>query len=119
MGFGLLAWGARLVPGAAAVAELVGLRGALAAASVVVTGEGSFDGQSAAGKVPAHVAALAAEADVPVALVAGRITPDADTSAFAASASLTELAGGSAAAMADPATWLREAGAVLARASRG
>ena len=87
----------------------------MAAASVVVTGEGSFDGQSAAGKAPSHVAALAAEAGVPVALVAGRITPDADTSAFAASVSLTDLAGSGAAAMADPARWLREAGAVLAR----
>ena len=85
VGFGLLAWGARLVPGAAEVAELVDLRGALAAASVVVTGEGAFDGQSAAGKAPTHVATLAAEAGVPVALVAGRISPDADLSAFAAS----------------------------------
>ena len=115
VGFGLLAWGARLVPGAAEVAELVDLRGALAAASVVVTGEGSFDGQSAAGKAPTHVAALAAEAGVPVALVAGRISPDADTSAFAESVSLTELAGSGAAAIADPARWLREAGAALAR----
>ena len=116
VGFGLLAWGVRLVPGAAEVAELVDLRGALAAASVVVTGEGSFDGQSAAGKAPTHVAALAAEAGVPVALAAGRISPDADTSAFAASASLSDLAGSSAAAMADSRTWLREAGAALARA---
>ena len=115
VGFGLLAWGARLVPGAAEVAELVDLRGALAAASVVVTGEGSFDGQSAAGKAPTHVAALAAEAGVPVALVAGRISPDADTSAFAESVSLTQLAGSGAAAIADPARWLREAGAALAR----
>lgn len=115
VGFGLLSWGARIVPGAAEVAELVDLRGALAAASVVVTGEGSFDGQSAAGKAPTHVAALAAEAAVPVALVAGRIAPDADTSAFAASVSLTELAGSRAAAIADPARWLREAGAALAR----
>ena len=119
VGFGLLAWGARLVPGAAEVAELVDLRGALAAASVVVTGEGAFDGQSAAGKAPTHVAALAAEAGVPVALVAGRISPDADISAFAASVSLTELAGGGEGAMSAPARWLREAGAVLARASRG
>lgn len=115
VGFGLLAWGARLVPGAPEVAELIDLRGALAAASVVVTGEGSFDGQSAAGKAPTHVAALAAEAGVPVALAAGRISPDADTAAFAASASLTELAGSSAAAMTDSRAWLREAGAVLAR----
>jgi len=115
-GFGLLAWGARLVPGSTAVAELIGLREAVAAASVVVTGEGSYDGQSAAGKVPAHVAALAAQAEVPAALVAGRITPDADTSAFAATASLTALAGAPEAAMAEPAEWLRAAGAVLASA---
>ena len=112
VGFGLLAWGARLVPGAAEVAELVDLRGALAAASVVVTGEGSFDGQSAAGKAPTHVAALAAEAGVPVALVAGRISPDADISAFAASVSLTELAGGGEGRH-------ERAGAVASRGGRG
>ncbi|WP_091709333.1 glycerate kinase [Microbacterium sp. cf046] len=116
-GYGLLAWGARLVPGAAEVAELIDLRGALAAASVVITGEGSFDGQSAAGKAPTHVAALAAAEGVPVALVAGRIAPDAATSGFAASVSLSDLAGGGAAAMADPTRWLRDAGAELARAS--
>ncbi|MEU1972664.1 glycerate kinase [Microbacterium sp. NPDC019599] len=115
-GFALLAWGAALVPGAPEVAALVGLSEALAEASAVVTGEGSFDGQSAAGKAPAHVAALAASAGVPVSLAAGRIAPDADTSAFAASASLTELSGSSAEALADPARWLRAAGAALARA---
>ena len=60
-GFGLLAWGATLEPGSRAVAELIGLPEAAAAASVVITGEGSFDGQSAAGKVPSHVASLAGE----------------------------------------------------------
>ena len=115
-GFGLLAWGATLVPGSAAVADLVGLDGAVAEASVVVTGEGSFDGQSAAGKVPAHVGAVASAAGVGVALVAGRITGDADVSGFAATASLTDLAGSGAAAMADPARWLVGAGAAIARA---
>lgn len=113
-GFALRAWGARLVPGASAVAELIRLREAVAGASVVITGEGSFDGQSAAGKVPSFVSALAAEAGVPVMLVAGRITPDADTSAFAASVSLTDLAGSAEASLADPARWLRAAGAALA-----
>lgn len=114
-GFGLLVWGASLVPGSAAVAELVGLDAAVAEASVVVTGEGSYDGQSAAGKVPAHVGAVAAAAGVPVALVGGRIAAEADTSAFAATASLTELAGSGDAAMAETAWWLEEAGAQLAR----
>ncbi len=118
-GFALLAWGARLVPGAAQVAELIGLREALAAASVVVTGEGSFDGQSAAGKAPAHVAALATDVGVPVALVAGRIEPDADTGRFAASVSLTDLAGSGAAALDDPLHWLKVAGAKLAETFSG
>ncbi|WP_214467575.1 glycerate kinase [Microbacterium flavescens] len=114
-GFGLLAWGATLVPGSAAVADLVGLASAVAEASVVITGEGSYDGQSAAGKVPAHVAAVAAASQVAVALVAGRIAGDADTSGFAAAVSLTDLAGSAESAMASPAHWLVEAGAALAR----
>jgi len=54
-----------------------------------------------------------------VALVAGRIAQEADTSAFAASVSLSDLAGSAVAAIADPARWLREAGATLARALSG
>lgn len=114
-GFGLLAWGARLTPGAAEVAELIGLDDAVAGADLVITGEGSFDGQSAAGKVPAFVAEVATRAGVPVALVAGRIAPDADTAALAASLSLTDLAGSPEASLADPARWLHAAGAALAR----
>jgi glycerate kinase len=113
-GFALLAWGAVLTPGAGAVAELAGLAEALRSADAVITGEGSFDGQSAEGKAPAHVAALAAAARVPVSLVAGRIAPDADTAAFTSSASLTELAGSSSAAMAEPRRWLVAAGVELA-----
>lgn len=115
-GYGLLAWGAALAPGAAAVADLIGLPEALAEASLVITGEGSFDGQSASGKAPAHVAALAAVAGTAVALVAGRIGPDADLSAFAGTVSLTEVAGSAAAAMADPARWLAEAAGRFAMA---
>ncbi len=114
-GFALLAWGAELVPGAARVAELIGLADAVAGARLVITGEGSFDAQSAQGKVPAHVAAIAAAHDVPVALVAGRVAAEADTSSFTAAVSLSELAGGSAAAMEDPARWLRDAGRRLAQ----
>jgi len=113
-GFALLAWGARLTPGADAVAELIGLREAIADADLVITGEGSFDGQSAAGKAPTVVAALAASAGVPVALVAGRIGPDADASAFGRTVSLAAMAGGSARARADAAHWLREAARALA-----
>lgn len=113
-GAALLAWGAELVPGAVEVATLIGLAEAIADADVVVTGEGSYDGQSGDGKVPSHVAQLARDAGVPVVLAAGRITPDADTSLFSASVSLTELAGSSHAALAEPAVWLQRAGAQLA-----
>ena len=113
-GFGLLAWGAQLVGGAASVGELIGLPEAVRGSALVVTGEGSFDGQSAAGKAPSHVADLARRAGVPVALVAGRIAPEAEVCRFAASVSLTDL-GGAPSALAEPARWLTEAGRVLAR----
>ncbi|MDJ1114293.1 glycerate kinase [Microbacterium dauci] len=113
-GFALAAWGAVLRPGAGEVAELIDLAGAASAASVVVTGEGSFDTQSAAGKVPTFVQGAASIAGVPVALVAGRIAPDADVSAFAHAVSLTDLAGAAEASLADPVRWLRAAGRELA-----
>jgi glycerate kinase len=115
VGGALVAWGARLLPGAEEVARLIGLADAVADADVVVTGEGAYDGQSGAGKVPSFVAALAADAGVRTALVAGRIDVDADTGIFTATASLSDVAGSSASALAEPARWLREAGIVLAR----
>jgi len=112
-GFGLLVWGAEMGAGSKLVADAVGLADVVAGTDLVVTGEGRFDGQSEAGKAPTEVARIAAEAGVPVALVAGAIT--ADPGSFAASVSLTDLAGGGAAAMADPARWLEGAGRALAR----
>jgi glycerate 2-kinase len=111
-GYGLRLWGATLTPGASAVAEALGLPGRLASADVVVTGEGRYDAQSASGKAPEHVADLARRAGVPVLLAAGSIT--AEPSGFADSVALADLAGGSAAAIADPLRWLRAAGASLA-----
>ncbi|MFE4082545.1 glycerate kinase [Paenarthrobacter sp. YIM B13468] len=51
-GYALRLWGARLAPGAEAIAGLVRLREAVADADLVVTGEGQFDSQSLSGKVP-------------------------------------------------------------------
>jgi glycerate kinase len=65
--------------------------------------------------VPSFLAGLAAEGGATAMLAAGRITADADTALFTASFSLTDLAGSSDAALAEPARWLREAGAALAR----
>lgn len=124
--FGLLAWGATprtatprtatIEPGAAAIAELLGLPAVLAGADLVVTGEGRFDGQSSGGKAPWQVARLAAAAGTPCALVAGAITAEAE--GFAVTAVLDELAGSTEAALADPARWLRVAGAGLAAHAR-
>lgn len=111
-GFAALVWGARPASGAAAVADAIGLGAALEDADLVVTGEGRFDAQTAAGKVPAVVAAMARAAGVPTALVAGQVT--VHDPSFAAVRSLADLAGGAEAAMADASAWLRAAGASLA-----
>jgi glycerate kinase len=115
--FGLVAWGARVQAGADAVGLALGVPEAVTGASVVITGEGRFDAQSAAGKVPSYLAALATDAGVPALLVAGAIDADAlaaHPGQFDAVVALTTLAGGGAAAMADPLRWLHLAGARLA-----
>ncbi|MGM0385194.1 MAG: glycerate kinase [Actinomycetota bacterium] len=82
VGAALLALGATLEPGVDLVADLVGLRDATVSANLVITGEGSFDVQSLAGKVPAGVARIAREAGVPTVVLAGRMGPDLDTIAL-------------------------------------
>lgn len=69
---GLAALGATLVPGFEVVAESVGLADRLEHADLVVTGEGFLDEHSLDGKVVGGVAALAAEADVPLLVVVGQ-----------------------------------------------
>ena len=73
LGAALLACGARLVPGFDRVAALVGLPEALVGADLVLTGEGSYDAQSALGKGPVGVADLARSLGVPVVVLAGRV----------------------------------------------
>lgn len=79
LGFALAAFcGARIEPGAQLVAALVGLESMLDGAQIVITGEGALDAQTAAGKVPAHVALLARERGLRVLVIAGRIENGAD-----------------------------------------
>jgi glycerate 2-kinase len=82
---GLVALGARIEPGFALVAGLVGLAGRLQRADLVVTGEGHLDPPSFHGKVPGGVLELARSSrapapPVPVLCIAG----DADASLLAA-----------------------------------
>jgi glycerate kinase len=69
--------GATLRPGAQLMLDQLGFHDALAAADLVVTGEGSLDEQTLRGKAPAAVAAAARAAGVPVVAVAGRCLLDA------------------------------------------
>jgi glycerate kinase len=110
---GLAAHGARLVPGAELVAEVVGLRHALAGASLVLTGEGRFDATSLAGKVVGHVLRDARALDVPVAVVAG----DADRAHLPPDVrcvTLVELAGSADVALRDAGRLAADGAASLA-----
>jgi len=73
LGYGLLVLGARREPGAALVASAVGLRDRIAAASLVVTGEGRMDAASLRGKVVRGVAWTAQQVGRPVVVLAGRV----------------------------------------------
>jgi glycerate kinase len=70
---GLAAVGARLVEGFDVVADELDLWTRIEGADLVVTGEGFLDEQSFEGKVVGGVAALAAEAGVPVVAIAGEV----------------------------------------------
>lgn len=115
-GFGLLSWGASVVPGAGAVGEALGLAETVAGAHVVITGEGRYDRQSPSGKVASHVRALAAAAGARCHLVAGDI--EVEPRRFDDWMTLVDLSGSGEAALAEPERWLVEAGRRLAAAAR-
>ena len=111
---GLAAYGARLVPGAALVADVVGLRDAVRDASLVLTGEGRVDATSFAGKVVGHVLREGRGLDVPVAIVAG----DAERATLPKNVeclTLIELGGSLEAALGDAGGLAADAAAALAR----
>jgi glycerate 2-kinase len=115
-GYGFAAlWGATTRAGSRAIAELAGLPDALADADLVITGEGTLDATSLGGKAVGHVLWDATGRGVPVVAVAGMVA-DADVPARRI-VSISELAGGAEASMADPDRWLRAAGRLLAEAA--
>jgi glycerate kinase len=118
-GYGFVAaWGATMESGADYLAKLSGLPQAVAEADVLLTGEGRFDATSSTGKVVGQVIRLAAGHDARVGVIAGQIAAEpVDAGGDRLwSAALVDLAGSVEAAMADPARWLREAGAAASRA---
>jgi glycerate kinase len=112
------AWGARIEPGADYLCALTGVPQAIAAADVLVTGEGRFDATSSTGKIVGTLIGLAGERGVRVAVIAGQLAvpPLAPDGSPLWAAGLAHLAGSAEAAMADPVRWLREAGAAAASA---
>lgn len=117
LGFGLLSFGAaKLRPGFAAIAELTGLDARIAAADVVITGEGGMDAQTRAGKAPWSLAQRARAAGKVVIGIPGSV---ADAELFApAFDRLFPLVNGEtslARALAEPALWLSERAAEAAR----
>jgi glycerate kinase len=80
IGAALLALGARCESGAAIIAEHTGLADDIAAANLIITGEGRFDEQSLHGKVVGALTAAARSRQVPVLVLAGQV--DLDDSAL-------------------------------------
>jgi glycerate kinase len=100
---------AALEGGFALVAGLTGLADQLSAADLVITGEGSMDGQSLTGKAPIALADAARERGIPVIVVAGRIlvTPeDLAGHGVVAAAQLLDVATGPEDAVANAAKYL-------------
>jgi glycerate kinase len=79
LGAGLLFFTpARLRPGVEIVLEATGFEALVAGASLVITGEGRTDAQTAMGKAPVGVAAVAGRHRVPVVCLSGGLDQGAD-----------------------------------------
>ncbi|PKW27755.1 glycerate kinase [Phycicoccus duodecadis] len=119
VGFALMAvLGAQRRPGVDVVLDLASADDLLAGADLVVTGEGSLDGQTASGKAVAGVARRARAAGVPVVAVCGRNRlSDSETHGLGLDVAyaLSDLEPDPARSMADAAALLRLVGARIAR----
>jgi glycerate kinase len=65
--------GAEMRPGIGVVLDAAGFDTLLADAGLIITGEGSLDGQTAMGKVPVGIARRVAGTGIPVAVIAGSL----------------------------------------------
>ena len=72
---------ATMRPGIELVLDLLHAREACAWADVVITGEGSIDGQTPYGKVPSGIARLAKSQGKPVIAIGGKVTRDSNVTA--------------------------------------
>ena len=72
---------ATMRPGIELVLDLLHAREACAWADVVITGEGSIDGQTPYGKVPSGIARLVKSQGKPVIAIGGKVTRDPNVTA--------------------------------------
>ncbi|MDT2756323.1 glycerate kinase [Enterococcus asini] len=72
LGGAILALGGKIQPGFATISQLIGLEEQIAQADLIITGEGSLDGQTEKGKVPFGVAQLAKKHGKPVFALCGK-----------------------------------------------
>jgi glycerate kinase len=96
LGAALLALGGRRESGAAIIAERTRLADDIAAADLVITGEGRFDHQSLHGKVVSALAAGAQAHRTPVLVLAGQVTleqAELRAAGIAAAHSISDYAG--------------------------
>lgn len=115
VGYALMVLGARRVSGVETVLAAVGLEQLVAAADLVITGEGRLDWQSLQGKVVAGVAQLAATHATPAVALAGQVLigrREAMALGLSGSYAVADREADVAAAMADP------VGTLEARAAR-
>ncbi|MFI8856348.1 glycerate kinase [Streptomyces prasinus] len=113
IGYGALLLGARFRPGIEVMLDVLGFAPALERADLVITGEGSLDGQTLHGKAPAGVAAAARAAGKEVVAVCGRLAlpPEAlGRAGIRRAYALTDLEP-------DVATCIAQAGPLLERAA--
>jgi glycerate kinase len=119
VGFAALAvLGAEPQPGIGLVLDLVDFGAALDGAALVITGEGSLDTQTLAGKAPVGVARAAARRGIPVVAVAGRSTltdGELARAGIAAVYTLSDLEPDPARSSAEAGQLLRRVGQALAR----
>jgi len=118
-GFAALALlNAEIKPGIGEILDLIEFDRRIVGADLVVTGEGSLDEQSLAGKAPVGVARAAAKAGIPVVAVAGRLrlSPSQLRSAgILAAYGLTDLEPDLDRCIANASSLLRRVGARIAK----
>jgi glycerate 2-kinase len=118
-GYAALAlFNAEIRPGIELILDLINFDAHVMGADLVVTGEGSLDEQSLAGKAPIGVARAAARAGVPVVAVAGRLQLSSQRlqeAGISAAYALSDLEPDASRSMANASSLLRQLGAQVAK----